>query len=175
MITTTILPSAINNFSAKNYTPAKIIPNPKFLNSVEVLPLEKIVSNPNARFSAIVNNISNHALCPIPAKPVTILLNPQNQTYSIPNLTYPHYVIGNYYKIPVSDSLSFTGQRLPKYAANIPVPFFGFIYPVSNPNYGYMLVKTLIPLTNIPNDIIIINESQVLSELQTVIQTIFAM
>lgn len=167
--------SFINNLPISSQNPAQVVAAPNHPLHNQVVSVNSIVSEQNQQFANILNNVINNTSCPIPAKPITILLNPQNQTVIVPKLTYPNYRIGNYYKIPVSSQFGENGSILPQYYANIPAPYFGFVYPVGDVNHGYVLVKTLSPFLNPPQDVTIFNETEVLSELQRLITTIFAM
>lgn len=167
--------SFINNLPISSQTPAQIVPNPNYPLNNQIITVNSLVSEQNQKFANIINKVINNTSCPIPANPITILLNPQNQTVVVPQLTYPNYKIGNYYKIPVSSQRGENNSILPQYYANIPAPYFGFVYPFGDINYGYVLVKTLSPFLNPPQDVTIFNETEVLSELQRLITTIFAM
>ena len=75
---------------------------------------------------------------------------------------------GIYYRMPtIAQNLN--TPLAPKYAENLFTPFFGVIYPTDDIYYGLMIVKTTEPMAVVPTDVQILSQTDVLIELQRIV------
>lgn len=181
--------------------PAQIIPNPKYNIHMDILsylddlhitsqlpaniPTQPVYHlNMDIFSDGLVEWLSQYLLNYLIAKGICQPINTGDNVTTkdgIVNYTFSgdegikDFKNGFYYRIPLDANNSVQNQPTPQYLNQIPLPFTAFLYPITDTNYGKMLVKTFTAMSSLPSGVTSVTQIQAQQDLQNNVFTIFAL